>query len=148
MKRGAAVNPIVSKSKDFAVRIIRLYQYLQEEKQEMILSKQILRSGTSIGANVREGTQAASRPDFINKLTIALKESVETEYWLELLAETDYISQQQFHSLYSDNKELTKLLTAIIKTTKTIDNCQLSIVNSLLMAFLPFVPTIKFRTIR
>ena len=112
------MNPVVSKSKDFAVRIIRLYQYLQAEKQEYILSKQILRSGTSIGANVREGTQAASRPDFINKLSIALKESVETEYWLELLVETDYINQQQFQSIYADNQELTKLLTAIINTSK------------------------------
>ena len=116
------MNPIVHKSKSFAIRIIRLSQYLQGEKQEYILSKQILRSGTSIGANVREGTQAASRPDFINKLSIALKESVETEYWLELLVETDYLSQEQFHSIYSENKELTKLLTAIINTTKKIDN--------------------------
>ena len=115
------MNPILIKSKKFAVRIVRLCQYLQAEKQEYVLSKQMLRSGTSIGANIREGTQAASRPDFINKLSIALKESVETEYWLELLFETAYLTGQEFHSIYQDNKELTKLLTSIINTAKK--NC-------------------------
>ena len=89
------MNPILIKSKKFAVRIVRLCQYLQAEKQEYVLSKQMLRSGTSIGANIREGTQAASRPDFINKLSIALKESVETEYWLELLFETAYLTKKE-----------------------------------------------------
>ena len=100
------------------MRIVRLCQYLQVEKQEYVLSRQLLRSGSSIGANIREGTQAASRPDFINKLSIALKESVETEYWLELLFETEYLTSQEFRSIYQDNKELTKLLTSIINTTK------------------------------
>jgi len=115
------MNPILDKSKCFAVRIVRLSQYLQNNKQEFTLSKQLLRSGTSIGANIREGTQAVSRPDFINKLSIALKESVETEYWLELLYETEYLSCSEFQSIYSDNQELTKLLTSIINTSKRND---------------------------
>jgi len=112
------MNAILVKSKRFAVRIIRLCQYLQNEKQEYALSKQLLRSGTSIGANVREGTQAVSRPDFVNKLSIALKESVEAEYWLELLFETEFLTKTEFQSVYEDNQELTKLLTAIINTLK------------------------------
>ena len=91
------------KSKAFAVRIIRLYQYLCEEKHEYVLSKQVLRSGTSIGANVREAKRAQSTPDFYAKLFIALKEAEETEYWLELLVETDYISKEMFGSIYEDN---------------------------------------------
>ena len=116
------MNVILVKSKKFAVRIVKLSQYLQSEKQEWALSKQLLRSGTSIGANVREGTQAVSKPDFINKLSIALKESVETEYWLELLAETDYLTESEFQSVYKDNQELTKLLTSIINTMKRKDS--------------------------
>ena len=85
------------------------------------MSKQLLRSGTSIGANVRESTQAVSKPDFVNKLSIALKESVEAEYWLELLAETEYLSDLEFQSVYKDNQELTKLLTSIINTMKHKD---------------------------
>jgi len=115
------MNAILEKSKRFAVRVIKLSKYLQEERREFVLTKQLLRSGTSIGANVREGTQAASRADFINKFSIALKESVETEYWLELLFETEYLSDTEFHSVYADNKELTRLLTAIINTTKQND---------------------------
>ena len=115
------MNVILIKTKSFAIRVIRLYQHLQNEKQEFVMSKQILRSGTSIGANVREGTQAVSRPDFINKLSISLKESVETEYWLELLHETDYLTDSEFHSLYPENKEITRLLTAIVKTAKQND---------------------------
>ena len=109
---------VLEKSKNFAVRIVKLSKFLQEEKHEFVLTKQLLRSGTSIGANVREGTQAASRADFTNKLSIALKESVETEYWLELLVETEYLTDAEFQSIYNDNKELTRLLTAIINTTK------------------------------
>ena len=115
------MNPVLDKSKQFAIRIVRLSQYLQKDKQEYTLSKQLLRSGTSVGANVREGTQAVSRPDFINKLSIALKESVETEYWLELLYETEFLSASEFQSIYSDNQELTKLLTAIINSSKRND---------------------------
>ena len=114
-------NTVLCKSKQFAVRIVRLNQYLQSQKQEHTLSKQLLRSGTSIGANVREASQAVSRADFINKLSIALKESVETEYWLELLYETDYLSNAEFQSIYKENNELTKILTAIINTSKRND---------------------------
>ena len=112
------MNMIVTKSKSFAVRIVRLYQYLCAEKKEYVLSKQVLRSGTSIGANVKEAVRGQSRPDFIAKMSIALKEASETEYWLELLHETGYIQTNQFESIYADNQELLKLLTSIIKTSK------------------------------
>ena len=115
-------SPIRSKSKAFAVRIIKLTQYLQGELKEYVLSNQIKKSGTSIGANVRESKNAQSRADFINKLQIALKESDETEYWLELLLETEYIIQEAFDSLIADNRELTAMLTSIINTTKTNEN--------------------------
>ena len=111
-------NIIRIKSKAFAIRIIRLVQYLQNEHHEFVLSNQIKKSGTSIGANVRESRNAQSRADFISKLQIALKESDETEYWLELLYETDYINEVAFNSLINDNKELTALLTSIIKSLK------------------------------
>lgn len=106
------------KSKAFAVRIIRMYQYLCEEKKEYVLSKQVLRSGTSIGANVREAKRAQSKPDFYAKLFISLKEAEETEYWLELLVETDYITKEMFDSIYEDNEELVKLLVSSTKTVK------------------------------
>lgn len=112
-------NVIADKSKSFAIRIIRMYQFLTTEKREFILSKQLLRSGTSIGANVRESIYGQSRPDFHTKLTIALKEAAETEYWLELLYETDYITLEQFNSIMNDCKELIKILTAITKQTKS-----------------------------
>lgn len=111
-------NIIADKSKAFAIRIIRMYQFLTTEKREFILSKQLLRSGTSIGANVRESIYGQSRPDFHTKLTIALKEAAETEYWLELLHETDYITLEQFNSIMNDCKEIIKILTAITKQTK------------------------------
>lgn len=111
-------NLIVDKSKAFAVRIIKMYQYLCSEKQEYVLSKQVLRSGTSIGANVKEAIRGQSKPDFIFKLNIALKEASETEYWLELLHETGYISHLQFNSMISECTELIKILTAIIKSSK------------------------------
>ena len=113
-----ADNVILEKSKAFAVRAIRLYQYLCDEKYEFVISKQLLRSGTSIGANVREAMRGQSRPDFYAKLNIALKEADETEYWLELLIETDYLTPQQFQSIYADCEELVKLLVAITKTQK------------------------------
>ena len=113
---------VLNKSFHFAVRIVKLCNYLQEEKKAYVLSKQLLRCGTSIGANVREASQAVSRADFINKLSIALKESVETEYWLELLHETDYLNDAEFHSIYTENKELTKMLTSIINTSKRNDS--------------------------
>ena len=106
------------KSKAFAVRIIRMYQYLCEEKKEYVLSKQVLRSGTSIGANVREAKRAQSKPDFNAKLFISLKEAEETEYWLELLVETDYISKEMFNSIYADCEEIIKLLVTSTKTLK------------------------------
>ena len=111
-------NVVLVKSKGFAIRIIRLFQYLKTEKREFVLSEQVLRSGTSIGANVREGINGVSAKEFIHKLNIALKEAKETEYWLELLHETDYISLQQFQSLQTDCAELIALLTSIIKTMR------------------------------
>lgn len=111
-------NAVEIKSFQFAVRIVRLCRHLRGSKKEYTLSKQLLRSGTSIGANVAEAQQAQSRPDFISKLNIALKEAVETNYWLRLLQATDYLSQVEFNSIYSDCRELEKLLTSIIKTSK------------------------------
>jgi len=111
-------NVIEKKSKALALRIIKLYQWLNDNKHEYVLSKQILRSGTSIGANIKEGTRAQSTPDFIAKLSIALKEAEETEYWLELLYESNLIEQDLYDNVFIDNKELIKLLTSIIKTTK------------------------------
>ena len=111
-------NIIEKKSKTLALRIIKLYQWLNDNKHEYVLSKQLLRSGTSIGANVKEGTRAQSTLDFIAKLSIALKEAEETEYWLELLYESNIIEPDIYNNIYTDNKELIKLLTTIIKTTK------------------------------
>ena len=110
-------NIIAMKSFAFALRIINLYKYLVD-KNEYVLSKQILRSGTSIGANCRESRNAQSRLDFINKLNIALKEADETAYWLDLLKEGDFIDIQSYNSIYNDCDELIKLLTSIIKTSK------------------------------
>lgn len=111
-------NIITEKSKAFAVRIVRLYQYLCSEKREFVLSKQLLRSGTSIGANVKEAIRGQSKADFICKMSIALKEASETEYWLELLHETDFLDKKQFDSIYANNQELLKILTSIIKSSK------------------------------
>ncbi len=111
-------NTILVESKKFAVRIIKLYQYLTTEKKEMVLSKQLLRSGTSIGANVRESINAQSTMDFVHKLNIALKEGNETEYWLELLNETGYLDERQFDSIYDDCSKIVGILTKIIKTCK------------------------------
>ncbi len=108
-----------NKSKAFALRIIRLYKFLCDEKREYIMSKQILRSGTSIGANIREAESGFSKKDFTAKMGIALKEAAETAYWLELLHESEYISKEQFDSIYHDNEELLKLLTAIVKTSRS-----------------------------
>ncbi|MBO5603374.1 MAG: four helix bundle protein [Prevotella sp.] len=111
-------NAIQDKSKNFAIRIIKCYKFLTEQKHEMIISKQLLRSGTSIGANVRESRNAQSRSDFLNKLNIALKEADETDYWLDLLHTTDYIDDKIYKSLEEDCIELIKMLTAIIKNLK------------------------------
>ena len=109
---------VLNKSKAFALRIIRLYQYLCVNKREFVLSKQILRSGTSVGANVKEAESAQSKADFYAKMYIAYKEANETEYWLELLYESGYIETKAFHSLYADSKEIIRLLAAITKTQK------------------------------
>lgn len=111
-------NPVRDKSFKLAVRIVKLYKFLAEEKKEYTLSKQLLRSGTSIGAMVREAEHAETKKDFVHKMSIAQKESNETLYWLELLKETDYLTDQQFESLYKDVKEVISIITSIIKTTK------------------------------
>ncbi len=119
-------NAVLDKSKAFAIRIVGLYQFLKEKERFFPLAEQTLRSGTSIGANVREARRAQSTKDFLSKLYIALKESDETAYWLELLHETEYIDQNMFESLYNDCEELTKLLTAIIKTSKANEFLQVN----------------------
>ncbi len=111
-------NPLRAKSYGFALRTIRLYKHLCSESKEFILSKQLLRSGTSIGANIAEANQAQSRADFIHKLSIALKEAVETEYWLFLLRDSDYLTEKQAISMIEDCAELIRMLTASIKTMK------------------------------
>lgn len=105
-------------SKAFAVRIVRLSQYLQDTKHDYILSSQIMKCGTSIGANVRESRNAQSKADFISKLNIALKEADETDYWLELLFLTDYIDKKQYDSMVADNNYIIAVLTNIIKSSK------------------------------
>lgn len=106
------------KSKLFAVRIVKLYRYLCEEKKEFVLSKQLLRSGTSIGANIAESECAISRKDFLSKVYIALKECAETLYWLELLYDTDYLTEREYISLKNDCEEMRKMMSS---TTKTIN---------------------------
>ena len=113
-------NVLKDKSYKFALRIVKLYKHLAEEKKEFVLSKQALRAGASIGANICEGNQAQSKPDFIHKLSIAHKESFETEYWLCLLRDAGYITEKQSESLLQDCKELQKILTTSIKTAKNI----------------------------
>ncbi|MCM1438304.1 MAG: four helix bundle protein [Roseburia sp.] len=109
-------NVIVDKSKAFALKIIKVYNYLCDKKQEYILSKQLLRSGTSIGANVKEAICGQTKADFYSKMNIALKEASETEYWLELVSESGYLEEDIYKSIYGDCKELIRLLTAITKT--------------------------------
>ena len=109
---------ILNKSFRFAIRIVRLYRYLVSEKHEYVISKQLLRSGTSIGANLREAKYAQSTLDFINKNSIALKEASESEYWIELLYCTGYLSERAYQSIISDCNELAKMLISIVKTTK------------------------------
>lgn len=111
-------NLIKVKSFNFALRIVKMYQYLCEQKKEFVLSKQILRSGTSIGANIREAEQGQSKADFIHKLSISLKEANETDYWLELLFRSNYIDDSDYISMKADVDELLKLLVSIIKTSK------------------------------
>ena len=112
-------NAILEKSMDFSIRIVSLYKYLCSEKNEYTMSKQLLRSGTSIGANAHEAHNGQSNRVFLSKMYIALKEATETEYWLILLIRTEYLTKKQGSSILSDCVELKKILTAIIKTMKT-----------------------------
>ena len=111
-------NVIADKSFDFSVRIVKLNKYLTGEKKEFVLSKQLLKCGTSIGANVCEAVRAQTTADFYTKLTIALKEANETHYWLRLMYATDYLTEQEFLSLEKDINEIISILVAITKTTK------------------------------
>lgn len=111
-------NVIENKSFQFAIRIVRLYKFLCEEKKEYILSKQLLRAGTSIGSNVTESQQAQSKPDFVSKISIALKEASETKYWIKLLGATEYLSENQTKSILDDCVEIEKILVTILKSAK------------------------------
>ena len=111
-------NIILQKSYRFAVRSVKLSRYLQKKFAEYVLSRQLLKAGTSIGANVTEAQQAQSRADFLSKLNIALKEAVEMEYWLRLLRDGNYLTSKEFNSIYSDCAELIRILSSIVKTTK------------------------------
>ena len=113
-----ADNQIVLDSKAFAIRVIKRYKYLSEEKKEFVMSKQILRSGTSVGANISESIFAQSRMDFVSKMSIALKEASETKYWLDLLMETEYISKMQYESIVDDISKIIGTLVNIVNSTK------------------------------
>ena len=113
-------NIIAEKALDFAVRIVNLQKYLTAKKHEYVLSKQLLRSGTSIGANVAEAQRGQSTPDFATKMCVALKEANETEYWLQLLYRTNYITQREYDSITSDLREILKLLISICKKTNPL----------------------------
>ncbi|ATA72924.1 hypothetical protein CGC49_06320 [Capnocytophaga sp. H4358] len=111
-------NIIKEKSFAFAIRIVKLYQYLQDSKKEFVLSKQLLRSGTSVGAMVREAEHSESTNDFVHKLSVAQKEINEVLYWLELLFATEYINKTEYESINNDAVEIIKIITKILKTTK------------------------------
>lgn len=111
-------NTVKTKSYSFALRIIKLYKFLIAEHKEYILSRQVLKSGTSIGALVKEAEHAQSKADFLNKMNISLKEANETEYWLMLLKDSDYIDHKSFQSIHEENVELIKILASIVKTSK------------------------------
>ncbi|MCL2630835.1 MAG: four helix bundle protein [Firmicutes bacterium] len=115
-------NAVKEKALNFAVRIVNLYKFLREEKNEHIMSKQLMRSGTSIGANISEALRGASKKDFMNKLTIALKEAGESDYWITLLRRTDYLDEKQHESISSDISEIIKLLVAILKRSQSSQN--------------------------
>ncbi len=115
-------NILKDKSLEFAIEVVVLFKWLKADKKEYVMSKQLLRSGTAIGALVREAEHAESRADFIHKLSIAQKEANETLYWLELLKRTDYLSESQFQNSHNNATELIKILTSIIKTTKSTNN--------------------------
>lgn len=109
---------VAPKSYAFALRIIKLYKWFTQEHKEFILSKQMLRSGTAVGALIKEAEHAQSKADFLNKMNIALKEANETEYWLMLLKDSDFLSEKEFVSIHTDCEELIKLLVSIVKSTK------------------------------
>ena len=115
-------NLLIDKSLAFASRIIKLYQYLTTAKQELVISKQIVRSGTSIGANIAESRAAISRADFVSKLYIAAKECRETQYWIELLYKTEYLNEKQYLSIKEDSEEIGKILSSITKKMKPNNN--------------------------
>ena len=126
----------LDKSKEFAIRIVRLYKYLCKDKHEYVMSKQLLRCGISIGANLSEAIYGVSRNDFLAKVYISLKECAETKYWLDILHETDHLSDNEFDSIDEDCTELIKLLTSTVKTTRlnntkqqSANNDDLSIIN-------------------
>ncbi|MCK9290126.1 MAG: four helix bundle protein [Bacteroidales bacterium] len=111
-------NVVAVKSYAFAIRIVKLYKFLSEDKREFVLSKQLLRCGTAIGALIKEAEHAQSKADFLNKMNVALKEANETEYWLMLLKDTEYIDENVFQSFQEDCSEILKLLISIVKSTK------------------------------
>ena len=114
-------NIIETKSFDFAVRIVKLYQYITNEKKEFVLSKQLLRSGTSIGANVTEAERAQSQADFYAKMSIALKEANETDYWLRLLYQTDYLNENEYNSVSKNiSKNINEIIALLVSITKTV----------------------------
>ena len=117
-------NIILDKSFSFAVRIVKLFKYLSNEKKEYILSKQLLRCGTSIGANINEAQAAQSKKDFISKMSISSKEARESKYWIDLLISTNYLKEEDKHvqSLLNDTEEIIKLLTTIIKSSEGNSN--------------------------
>ena len=120
MDNDCQVKPNVVKEKSFAfaLRVVKLSQYLQAEKKEYVLSKQVLRSGSAVGALIREAEHAQSKPDFISKMSIALKEANETEYWIDLLHQSEYITTESYNSLHPEIEELLKLLVSIVKTSR------------------------------
>ena len=111
-------NVVEDKSFEFAVRIVKLYKLLTTERQEFVMSKQLLRAGTSVGANISEAQQAQSPSDFLSKMSIALKESYESDYWLRLLHRTDYLNEEEYKSIITDYRTISKLLVSIVKSTK------------------------------
>ena len=116
MKRDRSI--LLEKSETFSGRIIKMYQYLTSQKKELVISKQVLRSGTSIGANIAESRNAQSTADFIHKLSVALKESDETLFWLKSLHKGDYLNEKEYESIYNDAEELVKILVSSINTFK------------------------------
>ncbi len=127
-------NPIEKRAYQFALRIVKAYKYLTRQQSEFVLSKQMLRSGTSIGAMMREAKFAQSRADFVSKTSIALKEANETLYWIELLHDSEYIDNKTFESIHNEANEITSILASIVKTTKEnsdkYDNTESNFLNS------------------